>query len=129
MIGKKSTSKVEYPKIPTLLQYAKQIDENPKTSREIVFKQRYIIDVIWYNPSFKTVTLQTHAFRILVNHLHPDYEEWTNYLAQMTEDSPKLGLKIVDVDSLDFEIVDATSKKPQHSWKVINGGIKLVESK
>lgn len=55
-------------KLPTVLQYLKSL---PKKTKKL--EQLFQVELIWLPGTYNNLTLQTHAFRLILNESHPLY--------------------------------------------------------
>ncbi len=99
------------PKVPTFLQYLKSCPKN------VQGRTKFPIEVIWLPGKFNNVTLQTHAFRYVVDENHPLYGEIHEYFKIVVVGNRYNRLDMV-IDSIELaQISVLESARKGGSWE------------
>jgi hypothetical protein len=107
--GKYETPKPVTP--PTFRQYLKSCGKG------VEGKTKFQVDIVWMPGQFSNVTLQTHAFRYIVDDSHPLYDEMQSYIKNCltTGNCPRLNIVI---DSIQEATIDLTEDpKVKGNWE------------
>lgn len=94
-------------KVPTLSQYLQKLPKKTKALQQI-----FGVEIIWTPGTFDNVTLQTHAFRLILPGTHKLYTEILENVAddEMRSKLPAFGVFITDRESRSFELRPQPSK-------------------
>lgn len=109
-------------KTPTLLQFCKT------AKKAIVGKTKFGVQTIWLPGKFDNVTLQTHAFRVIVSNSHPLYSEVIEYskIIVIGNRYDRLDVVIDDLEDAKFSVVESTRVAVQWS-KLGENGLSATE--
>lgn len=101
-------------KVPTLGQFLKTLPKKTK-----VLEQIFTVEWIWLPGKFNNVTLQTHAFRLILNDSHPLFDEFVKSFSSDDDNRrvPCFGIQITDRDTQAFRL--STQSKNFGGWKVV----------
>lgn len=111
-------------KVPTLNQYLKTLPKNTKK-----LEQSFIVEMVWLPSKFDNVTLQTHAFRLILNDSHPLYSEIVNYFGEdkVFEELRQFRIKITDRDTKAFTLSAIEGKTV--GWKRVGeNGYRVIDN-
>lgn len=110
-------------RLPTLSQFLKSLPKKTK-----VLEQVFQVELIWLPDKFDNVTLQTHAFRVILQEDHPLYADITSTfgLSEGFEDFPSFGVRVTNREAQSFQLEQMESKKGQ--WKALGASGRRFDS-
>jgi hypothetical protein len=100
-------------KTPTLRQYCKT------AKKTVQGKTKFGVQIVWLPGKFDNVTLQTHAFRVIVGPNHPLYTEILGYKELITFGNryDRLDVIIDNVETAAFSVVE--SQRVAITWETL----------
>ena len=104
----------EFDRVPTIRQFLKKLPKNTK-----VLDQSFLIDKVWLPGKFDNVTLETYAFRIILNPKHALYDHFISFFADNNSNRYKgaIGITITDRDKAGFSLNKRDN--PNGDWQTL----------
>lgn len=110
-------------RVPTLNQYLKTLGKKTK-----VLDQVFQVEIVWMPGKFNNLTLQTHAFRLILNEDHVLFTSLQETFAdnQLRKELGSFGISITDRETKSFKLEQQPTKQGQWStlgetaWKFSN---------
>lgn len=110
------------PTIPTIRQYAKTCGEG------IIGKTKFQVGIVWLPGQFNNVTLQTHAFRLVIDENDPSFDSYKEHFGGIKTKTtcPRLDVTITNLEPLRYKVSE--NPKTKGSWeKLGKNGLKFTD--